>query len=158
MVSFDVNKSCKYSCFLGVCLRQEDPSDLRTHVFIINYCVVVCRHTSPSEKVRCVQGRSVSVALIHISSRTTPISKGKGGWSIAFYVPLHPTDDLICRRDNSDQIGWVVVYRAHIVTRIFQQPFRLCCIMIKIWVLTSSAPIPHSSLIVAQNGNLPCKV
>jgi hypothetical protein len=158
MVSFDVNKSCKYSCFLSVCLRQEDPSDLRINVYIINCCGVVCRHTSPSEKVRCVQGRSVSVALIHISSRTTPISKGKGGWSVAFYVPLHPTDDLICRRDNSDQIVWVVVYRAHIVTRIFQQPIRLCCIMIKIWVLTSSAPIPQSSLIVAQNGSLPCKV
>ena len=106
----------------------------------------------------CAEDGSVSVAFIHISSRTTPISKGKGGWSVAFYVPLHPTDDLICRRDNSDQIVWVVVYRAHIVTRIFQQPIRLCCIMIKIWVLTSSAPIPQSSLIVAQNGSLPCKV
>ena len=106
----------------------------------------------------CAEDGSVSVAFIHISSRTTPISRGKGGWPITFYVPLHPTDDLICRRDNTDQIGWVVVYRAHIVTRIFQQPIRLCCIMIKIWVLTSSAPIPQSSLIVAQNGSLPCKV
>jgi hypothetical protein len=30
--------------------------------------------------------------------------------------------------------------------------------MIKIWVLTSSAPTLQSSLVVAQNGEMPCKV